>query len=304
VPQRNLDPPVENTQARTNAGLVTFFALTYGSSWLAWWTLAAFRIPGGSVSPDQPAPPAIGLLLLALGGFAPSIAGVIMTWRIAGRAGLRGLWRRCVSFDLGLRPYVAIILAPILTAGARVAVQLLRNGPVSLPGPFGRPALLVGLALQLFLFGPLSEELGWRGFALDRMLARWSWFRSSLTLGAIHALWHLPLFFVPGTIQHAWGTPAVNFAMFALGTIGGAMIFTWLHLATRGSVWAAVLFHMTSNYSISLVWMSFDGGTVDKLVLALAWFTVAVALLLTGPGTFWASRNRSSLNALPPVMIP
>jgi membrane protease YdiL (CAAX protease family) len=270
---------VENTQARTGAGLGAFFALTYGISWLVWWAMATFRIPGGSVSSDQPAPPAIGLLLLALGGFAPSIAGVVMTWRVAGRAGLRELWRRCIRFDLGVRPYLVIFLAPALTGGARVVVQLLRGGSLTVPDPLGRPALLVGLTLQLFLFGPLSEELGWRGFALDRLLARWSGLRSSLLLGAIHALWHLPLFFVPGTIQYAWGAPALHFAMFAVGTIGGAIVFTWLHMAARRSIWAAILFHLTSNYSTSLVWMSFNGGLVDMLVLALAWVAVSGVLV-------------------------
>ena len=292
--QRTRDRLVKNTSARTptGAGLGAFFALTYGISWLAWWGMAVFRIPGGSVSPDQPAPTPAGLLLLALGGFAPSVAGVLMVWRTSGRPGLRDLWRRCTQFDLGIRPYLVILLAPVLVAGVRIAVQLLRGGSIALPGPIARPELLLGLTLQLFLFGPLSEELGWRGFALDRLLARWGGLRASLWLGAVHALWHLPLFFVPGTIQQAWGDPVFNFATFALGTMAGAVVFTWLHLTTQGSVWAAILFHLTSNYSISLVWMSFDGGPLDKIVMALAWTAMAAALLLADRVMFSTQKSR------------
>jgi uncharacterized protein len=283
--QHNSNSEVEDTRARTRtgAGLGAYFALTFTMSWLAWWAMVVLRIPAGSVSPGQPMPTPGGLLLFALGGFAPSVAGVVMTWRSGGRVGLRDLWKRCTRFNLGSRPYLVILLAPVLIARVRVAIQLLRGGHLSLPGVLAQPVLLVGFAVQIFLFGPVSEELGWRGFALDRLLARWGGLRSSLVLGAVHAIWHLPLFFVTGTIQQLWGDLASHFSMFALGTLGGAVIFTWLHLATRGSVWAAIMYHLTSNCGISLVWMSFSGGRVDLLVMALASVAVAAGLILADP---------------------
>lgn len=270
-------------QERKDSTLWTYFILTYAISWLAWGILVIFHIPGGSVNPDLPLPPLGGLLLLALGGFAPSVAGVLLTWRTSGRAGLRDLWKRCTHFNLGRWPYLVIFLVPLLTSGIRIAVQLWRGGTLALPAPLSQPVLLVGFTVQIFLFGPLSEELGWRGFALDRLLARWGSLRASLILGAVHAFWHLPLFFVPGTIQQLWGNPLLNWSLFALGTMGGAIIFTWLHQAARGSVGAAILFHMTSNIGMSLVWMSFDGGAVDRLVIALTTIGLAAGLVFTGP---------------------
>lgn len=277
----------QSAQARGRSGLWAYFGLTFAISWLAWWAMALFGIPGGSVSPDQPSPAAIGLALLAVGGFAPSIAGVLMTWRHEGRAGLRELWRRCISFRLGGRAYLVVFLVPVMMSGVRIAVQVLRGGTLSLPTPLARPVLLVGLTVQLFLFGPLSEELGWRGFAMDRLLARWGGLRSSLVLGAAHGLWHLPVFFVPGTIQQLWGNPVIDFGSFWIGTIGMTVVFTWLHLATHGSVWAAILFHLTANYASSLVWMSFDGGPVDRLVTGLSAIGAAAVLVWVGRSVFF-----------------
>jgi membrane protease YdiL (CAAX protease family) len=277
-------------QRHNRSGLWAYLALTYAISWLSWGAMIIFQLPGGSVDPNLPAPPLGGLLLLTLGGFAPSIVGVFMTWRTASRAGLRDLWRRCTQFRLGGRPYLVIFLVPLLLSGTRIAVQLLRGGTLTLPAPLAHPLLLVGFTVQIFLFGPLSEELGWRGFALDRLLARWGSWRASLVLGAVHALWHLPLFFVPGTIQQLWGDPLLNWSLFALGTVGGAVIFTWLHQASGGSVWAAILYHVTSNYAISLVWMSFDGGAIDRLVLALAAIGLAVGLDRVSPAGNLGSR--------------
>ena len=39
------------------------------------------------------------------------------------------------------------------------------------------------LLLPLFFLGPLSEELGWRGYALGRLLTRWNALSSSLIVG-------------------------------------------------------------------------------------------------------------------------
>jgi len=273
--------------------LGAYFILTYAISWLAWGAMIIFQLPGGSVDPNLPAPPLGGLLLLALGAFAPSIVGVFMTWRTGGQAGLRDLWKRCTRFGLGRWPYLVIFLLPFLLSGARIAVQLLRGGSLSLPAPLAQPVLLVGFTVQIFLFGPLSEELGWRGFALDRLLARRGSLWASLILGAVHALWHLPLFFVPGTIQQLWGAPLLNWSLFALGTIGGAIIFTWLHETSGGSVWAAILYHMTSNYALSLVWMSFDGGAIDRLVIALT--SLVLAAVLVGIGRLCPPRPRRAV---------
>jgi membrane protease YdiL (CAAX protease family) len=124
------------------------------------------------------------------------------------------------------------------------------------------------------------EEPGWRGFALDRLLRRWGFVPASLVLGGLHGLWHLPAFFVQGTIQQAWGNPLVEFAALAAVVMSGTFIFTWLHVATGGSVWAAILLHTANNFGISFLWMLYDGGTADRLVLAL--ITAVLAALLVG----------------------
>lgn len=281
---------IDSRKPRPTDGLGAYFLLTYLISWTCWGALIVFQIPGGSVHPDAPQPPPLGLVLLGVGILAPSLAGVIMTWRMAGSAGLHDLWRRMTAFRLGWQPYAVIFGVPLATSLLRIAVHLARGGVFQESPLLAQPGLLIPFTLQILIFGPLMEEPGWRGFSLDRMLARWGPLPASLLLGSLHGLWHLPAFFIVGTIQQSWGNPLPEFGLFWAGTLGGALIFTWLHVASGGSVWAAILFHATVNFGSSLLWTLYDGGTFDRSIWIV--LMISVAVLLVGlPRTAPAGRG-------------
>ena len=90
--------------------------------------------------------------------------------------------------------------------------------------------------------GPVGEEFGWRGFALPLLLEQYSPLKASLILGVIHGLWHVPLFFIPGTTQSQ-----LFFPIFMVGTISLAIIDTVLYLRTGANLLLAILVHVMSN---------------------------------------------------------
>jgi membrane protease YdiL (CAAX protease family) len=71
-----------------------------------------------------------------------------------------------------------------------------------------QPLLIVPMFLFWLIFGPVPEEPGWRGYALDGLQARRSALPADLILGVVWALWHLPLHSMRGT----WQADAVGFA--------------------------------------------------------------------------------------------
>ncbi len=259
---------------KAGTGLRRFFGLTYAIMLLSAGTMIVLRLPGGSTTPGTSQPPPLSLALLLLYGFGPSIAGVVMTAVLDGRRGLRELWRSATRFNLGWQSYLVIVLLPLLALGLRVAVYLLRGGVTHTSALVtSLPALLL-FTIQIAILGPISEEFGWRGFALGRLLDRWQPLAASLILGIIWAFWHLPTFFIAGTAQALSGSPLIEFPLFALTTIGTSVIFTWLYLRSGRSLWSALLFHFTINFCVSY-WVTLAN---DGLPGRITW---AVIILIT-----------------------
>jgi membrane protease YdiL (CAAX protease family) len=97
----------------------------------------------------------------------------------------------------------------------------------------------VFIAMLLFpLSGAFGEELGWRGFALPRLLEGRSPLSATLLLGVLVAAWHAPLF-VAGIYRPA----GLQFLVIVTTTA----LFVLLYLKTNGSVLLAMVLHATMN---------------------------------------------------------
>ena len=105
---------------------------------------------------------------------------------------------------------------------------------------------------------------------------------SSLVLGTLWGLWHLPMFFVAGTSQSK-----MPFLPFMLWVIALSILFTWVYNGTGGSLLLAVLAHGAINFVAGSLFPIFplrSDGTVPLLLYAVLFVVTAVAVvLLTGP---------------------
>jgi membrane protease YdiL (CAAX protease family) len=171
---------------------------------------------------------------------------IFLTWKKEGLSGLHKLRQQILQFKLGLRWYVFIFLVVIAgTAGQLTINKLLGN---TFNGYLFVAQL--GSFLPLLIIGPLSEEIGWRGYALERLQTRWSALTSSLIVGLVWALWHLPLFMMVGTSQHESG---VLFIGFLMKLMASAILYTWLYNNTKQSLWSAILLHWLYTYAAQVV---------------------------------------------------
>ncbi len=233
--------------------LVLYFGLAFG---LTWALLAVTRT-------------SVPLSLLALCGPA---AAALMAARMSGRDEWRALVARIAHWRVGVGWYLLALLLPVAVSALRSLLEFARGaeGPIRL-----QPISALGLVVFVLVAG---EEIGWRGFALPKLRERCGPWTSSVILGTLWGLWHLPVFFLEG--GHQVGHPFVPYLGY---TIGLSILLTFLAERTLGSVLIATLFHGAVN-TFGVVNTASDAalrgwanavsyGSVALLVGSLAWST-------------------------------
>jgi uncharacterized protein len=205
--------------------------------------------------------------VIFLGGWGPSIAALLVMWLRSGRRGVTGLLRSLILWRVRLRWYVFALVVPIVAVvGASVLTDL---RPVVLDS-FNATAAIssVPLAFAMALpFGPLGEELGWRGYALPHLLRTTGPWTASLTLGVLWTFWHVPMIFLmPGAALPEYLPLSVIAVLSYLVEITAVTgIMTFLFLRTEGSVLITALFHLTFNTARTILFAGLPEPTTHQL---------------------------------------
>lgn len=151
--------------------------------------------------------PIWAIIFFMLGGFVPSLTALFLVWRKDGKQGIRSLLKRIIQFKNGWQWYgFAVFIVATSTFGLIMINYLLGHS-------FDGRLFIIQLSsyLPLLIHGPLLEELGWCGYALERLKTRWNDLTNSLIIGVVWALWHLLLFMMVGTAQHQLEIPFFSY---------------------------------------------------------------------------------------------
>jgi membrane protease YdiL (CAAX protease family) len=257
--------------------MIVYTLLTFAISWTLWALIAG---TGLDINTNL----TVGLAAV-IGGFGPTLAGVILLQRSHGQRS--DLWQRIVQFRR-IRPVwwgVALLLYPVTILLVYLILGLVSPGtadPSSWRDFFARsPALIVLNVLFIALFGPISEEPGWRGYALDQLQVRHSPLVASLIVGVVWWAWHLPLIFVPGSFLHGSGA-SVTFLAGYLGTVLlYSILFTWVYNHTRRSVLATILMHFSINLTTGILVPPFE------VFIVMTFLLIAIAAVVTVRSKMW-----------------
>jgi membrane protease YdiL (CAAX protease family) len=201
--------------------------------------------------------------------FVPALMAIILAALTEGKRGVGALFNKLFQWRIGFKWYALTIG---LAFGVRLAISLL--------------ALLLGWipAIQLnnwspaefivigvfIVIGAITEELGWRGYALPKLLANRSALTSALFGGVIWGCIHLGLI-LPGQMNA--GTPWLPTILYLTGL---SVILTWLYIHTRGSLAMPILYHTGQSYFVFL-----NGGiSITQQIWLLTGVTLGLALIL------------------------
>jgi membrane protease YdiL (CAAX protease family) len=262
APGQSTSASIRLRQVMRKHPLFCFFLLAYAGSWLISTPslLSVWGVLQGDYTSVFILKPFVG----------PTLAALIMTGIIEGKAGLRRLRKRLRQRRADWRWYLCVLVG---------IPALLLLGIIVQPGTFANvhgltPVLFVSYPVYLFVvfFGvALPEEIGWRGFALPRLQPRYGPLWGTLLLGILWACWHLPYFLTPdhgGGPGSSWATVLTTFVLFLLFVLALAIIFTWVFNHTRGSIFFANVLHASID-TPQLVWVPLFVG-VGETSLNLA----------------------------------
>jgi membrane protease YdiL (CAAX protease family) len=284
--------------ARERHAVLVFFVLSYAISWGAALLLEIIARSAGlehfgalmrmaestfDFSPVEgrlPVPVPVAWTLTRVVDFGPTLGGLATALYVGGTSELRRLVGRLFKWRVGISWYALALIGPAALMLLAIGLYAPTNPAAATPEFAGLTtlrALGLWLSVRIILGGGMGEELGWRGFALDRMLRTQSANQASLTIGLVWTFWHLP--------GHIFGDFAVgNIIGQLLITVPMSYVATWMYLRTGGSVLILTLFHGATNGFLTFFERSLFPGLRDadgwQLVFLL--FVLAAAVLAAG----------------------
>ncbi len=241
--------------------LLGFFTLAY---LLSWWPWVWYRID--PVAADAPILP-----------FGPFLAAAIMLGLMGGWPAIRAWLAKIVHWRVGVQWYALVLLLPPAITAMAVGVVLFLGA--TLPTDAALPSWgdLAARFAFIFLLIGIGEEPAWRGYALPRLIEGRTALAGALILGALHAVWHWPLF----GVEYDLG----NIVPWAVSVFCVSVIAAWMWLHTGRSLLLPALLHtMVNTAAFPFGW--FTGGDLVRLwwVWAALWLAVA-AMVVTANGS-------------------
>lgn len=248
--------------------MITFYLLAFTISWAGWvpvllgsYGVAVFQSPLWKACYVLPAigpAVAVGITvrLRRESGSLPQRLRALFRWRISPR-----WYLIAVLMPLGLLLIAAGLSRVWPTPSAATSLPLSASG-------------LVTFSFLSLLANP-CEEVGWRGFALTRLQARYHPIVATLIVRVLWSAWHVPIFLLPaGTISMS----SVPFAPWFVATMAVSFVVTWLFNSASSSVLIASLFHVAMNVVGAVI------GVSSYPALAVVEVLAAIGLcVLYGP---------------------
>jgi len=240
--------------------------MTYTLSWMIW--SLSFLVK--NIEPS---------VFITIGTLVPSMIGIFLYFKI-NHVPVKTFMQIQFKFKLKAKNYIMIIGLPLIVI--LIAYGFMRLINLETPNLsyswFELPIVFITI---LFLMGPFGEEFGWRGYLHPILKEKYTLFQTSLILGLIWSMWHLPLFFIEGALQHEF------IKIYGIGlSLAGYLLYTimlsfWIGVffeKTKRSIITPLILHTMANLAIGYLPLVFNqsGAIIQGSIM----FIISVMIVI------------------------
>ena len=237
--------------------IISFFLISHGLPFLL---TAVFLVLEKSLYISTP----LYGKLTYIGLVSPTFAALFIVFKYYQREERKSYWESFIDFRrISLKWYLIIFSFPLLIRLLGSVIAGLTMGQFQFELS---TEMTLSYAFILFFFGPVPEEIGWRGVALPNLVKRFGFNAAVLFLGFMWAIWHFPLFLVEGTYQNQLGLFSPLFWNFMLGAFFTSIIYGVVYYETNRSILGAILFHYIGNLTGESVVISYHAELITTVL--------------------------------------
>ncbi|MCC0686609.1 type II CAAX prenyl endopeptidase Rce1 family protein [Clostridioides sp. ES-S-0077-01] len=233
-----------NTPFNTNKHLIYFFTFTILLNWI----FSLIPVLLGITNTI------LGEIIFYLAYTSPAIVGLFFISTIYPQNAKQDFIYRYLSFKkMGIKWSLLTILFFSLTFIISLIIGNYFN--VKTSGidwgyiAIFRPSQITYMLFASFILSILSQEAGWRGYAIDKLLVRFGFIGSSMILGLICGIWYLGSYFTPNQMPYNLAQYSLFDAfLFIPSIILLNFIINFVYINTNRSILAAGFTHMIHNF--------------------------------------------------------
>ena len=254
-----------------------------------------------------------GISFLVVGGYMPSglillaassasLSAIVIASIISGKTGVKKLLGQLLIWRTGIKWWLVVLffLVPTTLIGFYFT-GLVIGSPLD-PSKFMPLYTIIPMIIVYFITAGLGEEIGWRGFMLPRLQAKYNALVASIIISVIWGIWHFPLFLYsfPGAehmVYTQWtakyGIVVALFFFILFNQLPWSILYTWVYNNTKGSLLLICLFHGSEPW-VALFTKGFDTKTMFNWTgYGIVMLICAIAVVLyNGPKNLSRTQER------------
>lgn len=266
-------------ETNSNNNIFYYVLISHGFAWVFWIIAAVISHILNSSVP---------MVLHLIGGLSPVLLSILIYYIYYNKREKKGFARRLINIHWNSITIFLIISPLLMMMLSQLIYSVVSEGNITfiISKEFMGKGLLY--AVFLLFFGPIPEEIGWRGIFLDKLINENSIHRSFVIISIVWLTWHFPLFFIKSSYQYELGFMSREFFIWAIQLLSQSIIIGIIYIISKRSIPAAIMYH----YLVNLVGEMFEDNLRISLILTAIYLISSVCLYL------WFVRSKEFENKI------